>query len=280
MPTPVTPAAQRDALLAHLAGLESVLVCYSGGIDSALVLAAAHQALGPKAVGMTAVSPSLPERERTGAAALALELGAEHRVVASSEIEDPNYVKNGSDRCFYCKSELYRIAVQKSADWGLRTIVNGTNVDDLGDHRPGLVAASNAGVRSPLVELGFTKQDVRAVSKLMGLPIWDKPAAACLSSRLPYGTSVTVERLRQIDGFEMALRDLGFRQVRVRYHGELARIEVDPAEVARFTEAPLREAVTSAGRQHGFRYVTLDLLGYRQGSHNEVLEGRRLKVLE
>ncbi|MDI3287772.1 ATP-dependent sacrificial sulfur transferase LarE [Polyangium sp. 15x6] len=263
----------------RLVELGSVLVCYSGGVDSAFVLAAAHAALGPRAVGMTAISPSLAPGEHEDAVAVARSIGADHRLVASNEIEDPGYVANNPDRCFHCKSELYRIAAQKRAEWGLSAILNGTNVDDLGDYRPGLEAARLAGVVSPLVDLGFTKADVRAGAATMGLPIWDKPAAACLSSRIPYGTSVTRERLSQIGGFEAALKRLGFRQVRVRYHGELARIELALAELTRAAEPEIRDAIVAAGKQNGFKYVTLDLAGYRVGSHNEVLVGKSLRIV-
>ncbi|EYF08742.1 ATP-dependent sacrificial sulfur transferase LarE [Chondromyces apiculatus] len=268
-----------DQLRARLRDLDSVLVCYSGGVDSAFVLAVAHQELGPRAVGMTAVSPSLAPSEKEEAASIARLIGADHRLVESHEIDDPSYVANNPDRCFHCKSELYRIAVYKQREWGIAAIVNGTNVDDLGDYRPGLDAAREAGVLSPLVELGFTKADVRAGASAVGLPIWDKPAAACLSSRIPYGTSVTRERLARIGGFEADLRTLGFRQVRVRFHDDLARIELDLADLTRAAGTEMRAEIVAAGKRHGFRYVTLDLGGYRTGSHNEVLVGRALRVV-
>jgi uncharacterized protein len=228
---------------------------------------------------MTAVSPSLAPGEKDSAVAVAREIGADHRLVETREIDDPSYTANNADRCFHCKSELYRVAAERRAAWGLAAIANGTNLDDLGDYRPGLEAARQAGVVSPLVDAGFTKADVRAGAAAFGLGVWDKPAAACLSSRIPYGTSVTRERLTQIGGFEAALKGLGFRQVRVRYHGDLARIELGEAELARAAELGARGAIVAAGKEHGFRYVTLDLGGYRMGSHNEVLAGKALRVL-
>lgn len=277
--SPVDLETKLIALRARLRELGSVLVCYSGGVDSAFVLAVAHEVLGPAAVGMTAVSPSLAPSEREDAIRVAARIGAEHRLVESHELDNPGYEANGPDRCFHCKSELYRIAAAKRLEWGLDAILNGTNVDDLGDYRPGLEAAREAGVVSVLVELGFTKADVRAGSAIIGLPIWDKPAAACLSSRIPYGTPVTEERLARIAGFEAAIRALGFRQVRVRYHDELARIELDLAELGRAAEPVTRDALVGAGKEHGFKYVTLDLGGYRLGSHNEVLVGRSLRIV-
>jgi uncharacterized protein len=268
-----------ERLRARVRELGSVLVCYSGGVDSAFMLAVAHAELGPRAVGMTAVSPSLAPGEREEAIEVARAIGADHRLVESNEIDDPSYVANNPDRCFHCKTELYRIAARKREEWGLAAIVNGTNADDLGDYRPGLDAAREADVKSPLVELGFTKADVRAGAAAMGLRVWDKPAAACLSSRIPYGTSVTRERLQQIGGFEAELRKLGFRQVRVRWHEGLARIELDAAELSRAAQPDMRGRIVESGKKHGFRYVTLDLGGYRMGSHNEVLVGRALKIV-
>jgi len=265
----------------------SVLVCYSGGIDSAFVLAVAHDVLGARAIGMTAVSPSLAPFEREAAISVAKQIGAHHELVESFEIDNPKYVANETDRCFHCKSELYRISEAKQREWGLAFAVNGTNLDDLGDYRPGLEAAKRASVRSPLVEAEFRKDDVRRCASILGLSIWDKPAAACLSSRIPYGTQVTRERLAQIGGLEAELHALGLKQVRVRWHalgeaqgttaGAMARVEVAKDELLRAFER--RDAIVEAGKKYGFKYVTLDLQGYRTGSHNEVLNGKSLRVL-
>lgn len=294
---------QLERLRALLRTMESALVCYSGGVDSALVLAVAHETLGQRVVAMTAVSPSLAPFEKEAAIAIAAQIGARHELVDSREIERPGYVANAPDRCFHCKSELYDIALAKAREWSLEWVINGTNLDDLGDYRPGLEAAKRSSVRSVLVECGLHKEDVRRCARLLGLAIWDKPASACLSSRIPYGTAVTRERLAQIGGFEAELRGLGLRQVRVRWHAlhsassstarpdvgggqgraqpseqALARVEVARSELARAFDQ--RDAIVDAGKRFGFAYVTLDLQGYRTGSHNEVVvAGKSLRIL-
>ncbi len=265
----------------------SALVCFSGGIDSTLAAAIAHDVLGDRAVAMTAVSPSLAPSELIHARELAKALGMRHEVVESHEIDDPQYVANDGNRCFFCKTELYAIATRKAQEWNLAAVVNGTNLDDLGDYRPGLKAASSAHVESPFVAHGLTKDDVRQLAKHLALPSWNKPAAACLSSRLPHGTPVTRERLVQIATFESALHEMGLRQVRVRWHGlpgldgqvasSLARVEVDSVELpAAFSQA---NAIAAAGKSAGFMFVTIDLDGYRVGSQNAIIGKRTLPIL-
>lgn len=251
--------------------LPDALVCFSGGIDSTLVLAVAREQLGSRAVALTALSPSVSESEREDAVRLARLIGAEHHLVETQEMLREEYVRNGPDRCYHCKTELYQVAQRAARDAGLTVILNGTNQDDLSDYRPGLKAAREAAIRSPLAELGFTKSDVREAAKALGLETWDKPAAACLASRIPYGTSVTVENLQQVAALEGFIRSAGIRQVRVRHHGNLARIEVAPTDLPKLVEPTFAQAVHRAGRDAGFTYVTIDVAGYRQGSHNETL---------
>jgi uncharacterized protein len=279
MSEPAFAPSRLPDLRQHLRKLGSVLVCYSGGIDSALLLAVATAELPKgKAVGLTAISPSLARSERDSAEKLAQQFGADLRFVETHEMLRPEYARNEADRCFHCKTELYGIAAAKQQEWQLEHILNGANVDDLGDYRPGMDAARQREIKMPFIELGFGKSDIRAAAKEFGLPIWDKPASACLASRLPYGVTVTPERLAQVESMETGLKALGFRQVRVRWHERIARIEVPIEEIPSLLVEEKRAAIVELGKASGFSYITVDLAGYRMGSHNEVLFGNRLKL--
>ena len=265
--------AKHLALTQIIAGYRSALVCFSGGVDSTLLLRVAHDVLGDRCVALTAVSITMAASERAAARELAAGIGARLEVVESHELERPGFAQNPTDRCYHCKAELLEIARPRADALALAEVLIGTNLDDLGDHRPGLAAANERGARNPLVEAGMTKADVRALSRNLGLPTWDKPQLACLSSRFPYGTEITAERLRQVDGFEDALRALGFRQLRVRYHGDVARLEIDSHDMNRALEH--REAIVKAGRTNGFTFVALDLAGFASGSLNQLIALRR-----
>jgi uncharacterized protein len=268
-------------LQARLQGLGSVVVAFSGGLDSALLLKVAVQVLGRERVlAVTGSSPSLPRAQRETAAALAAECGAPHEFLETDELDDPNYAANPSNRCYFCKSELYGRLVPLAVQRGYRAVISGTNADDLGDFRPGLQAAEEQQVASPLAEVGLGKAELRQLAAELGLSIHDQPASPCLASRIPYGEPVTADKLRRIDEAETVLRELGFGECRVRCHGDLARIEVPAAEIERLAEADLRDRIEARLREMGFRYVTLDLRGFRSGSLNEVLEGDGLKQVK
>ena len=254
----------------RLAELESVVVCFSGGVDSGYLLAEAVGVLGDRAVALTAVSPSLASEEGAAARRLAEQIGARHLLVDTAEVDDPRYAANPVNRCYFCKTEVYGQAVREAARLGIPHVVDGFNVDDRGDYRPGRQAARERGVRSPLDEAGFAKSDIREAARRIGLPVWNKPALACLSSRFPYGTPITSERLTQVAACEQVLREQGFTVCRVRYFGRRARIEVAPEEVARLGNGTLLAEVAARFRAAGFDEVEVDPDGYRQGSLNEL----------
>jgi len=262
---------KHQQLRERLAALPGAVVAFSGGVDSTLVLAVAHEVLGGRALAVTGRSPSVPERELNAARELAQRIGAEHQVIDTGEIDSPDYAANPVNRCYFCKTELYSHLQRIAAERGLPVILNGTNTDDLGDHRPGLTAADEARVLSPLVETGLNKQEVRALSQELGLPTWDKPAMACLASRVPYGEAVTREKLSMIEQAEDVLIGMGFRQVRVRHHGGVARIEVPRDDLPRLLDAERSRNIESRFREIGFQYVTVDILGFRSGSLNEAI---------
>lgn len=264
-----TLASRERRLYDALSSFDSVIVAFSGGVDSAYLAWVATEVLGPAALCVTADSPSYPDHHRQLALRIAREFSLHHEFVTTSETEQPEYRANPVNRCYYCKSELYDVLSRLAADRGIAVIVDGSNADDRSDYRPGRQAAREYGVRSPLDEADLTKADIRELSRRAGLPTWDEPASACLSSRIPYHSEVTTEKLRTIERAEAALRDLGFRVCRVRHHDTLARIELGTNELHRALDPDVRERIVRELRAIGYQHVTIDLQGYRMGSLNE-----------
>ena len=249
----------------------SCIIAFSGGVDSAYLALIAHQELGSEALAITAESPSYPTHQRNIAVDLVNKYGLRHEFIASDEMQDSNYTANPNNRCYFCKHELYTLLQRMAGLRGFRYVVDGNNLDDTGDYRPGRQAGAELEIRSPLIEAGLRKEEIRTLSRELGLPTWDQPASACLSSRIPYGSSVTVEKLKMIDGGEEILRSLGFRQFRVRHHGDVARLEFARDEMPRALNVEMFDVIGREFKRLGFQFVAVDVQGYRSGALNEVL---------
>ena len=263
--------AKQEKLFSVLRGLDRVMVAYSGGADSAYLAWAAHQVLGANALAVTADSASIPQSHKRDAEAFVRQFGIPHEYIETREFENPDYLKNDANRCYHCKDELFTRLEEVGRERAIPNIVYGVNADDLGDYRPGQNAAGLHKVKAPLVDAGLRKAEIRELSRMAGLPTWDRPASACLSSRIPYGTPVTIENIKTVERGEEEVKALGFRQFRVRYHGELVRLEIARDELGRALTPDMARQFTAIFKALGFNYVTLDLEGYRQGSLNEVL---------
>src|SRR5574340_1442770 len=266
---------KQERLFDLLRGMGRVMIAFSGGTDSAYLAWAARQALGDDALAVTADSASMPESHKRDAEAFARRFQIRYEYIATREFDNPDYARNAPDRCFHCKDELFTRLEELGRERGIAHIVYGVNADDLGDYRPGQNAAQKHKVNAPLVEAGLSKAEIRELSRDAGLPTWDRPASACLSSRIPYGTPVTIQNVKTVETGEDEIKALGFRQFRVRFHGELVRIEISRDEMDRALDPEMARRFTAIFKRLGFKYVTLDLEGYRQGSMNEVLNLRR-----
>jgi uncharacterized protein len=267
----VTLEAKVARLRTLLGELPSALVAYSGGVDSTFLLRIAHEELGDRCLALTTASPTTPPDDLAEARALATAIGAAHVVIDTDELAIPGYAENPINRCYFCKDNLFAICRAEATRRGFTVVLDGANMDDLADHRPGLTAAAEQGIRHVLVEAGLSKADIRAASRTLALPTWDRPASPCLASRFPYGTRIDAERLARVAGAERVLRALGFRELRVRFHDQVARLELPLADIPRLLDPPTRDAIVRELKALGFAYVTVDLQGFRSGSLNETI---------